>query len=76
MGGDNALVTWILAVVGSLFAAVLAVRAFGHWFKKEWGALISHIVGGAVVAVMIFTPTLAVTILKSVGAKIASVFTG
>ncbi|MFJ4700540.1 hypothetical protein ACIP5N_21825 [Streptomyces sp. NPDC088768] len=76
MGGDDALVSWILAIVGSLFVAVLAVRGFGHWMKKEWGALISHIVGGAVVAVMIFTPTQAVNILKFIGAKIATVFTG
>ncbi|WP_217225954.1 hypothetical protein [Streptomyces anulatus] len=68
--------SWILTVVGSLFAAVLAVRGFGHWMKKEWGALITHIVGGAVVAIMIFTPNQAVTILKFVGSKITTVFTG
>lgn len=73
---DNGLVSWILAVVGSLFTAVLAVRGFGHWMKKEWGQLITHIVGGAVVAIMIFTPNQAVTILKFVGAKITTVFTG
>ncbi len=73
---DNGLVSWILTVVGSLFAAVLAVRGFGHWMKKEWGALITHIVGGAVVAIMIFTPNQAVTILKFVGSKITTVFTG
>ena len=44
--------------------------------KKEWGALITHLAGGSVVAVMIFTPNQAVTILKFVGAKIATVFTG
>ncbi|MEO3976775.1 hypothetical protein [Streptomyces sp. CAU 1734] len=74
--GENELVSWILAIVGSLFVAVLAVRAFGHWMKKEWGALITHIVGGAVVAVMIFTPQQAVTILRFIGGKFASVFTG
>ncbi|GLF98286.1 hypothetical protein [Streptomyces yaizuensis] len=73
---NNALVSWILAIVGSLFVAVLAVRAFGHWAKKEHGALITHIVGGAVVAFFVFSSAQAVNILKSVGAKIASVFAG
>ncbi|MEV6421848.1 hypothetical protein [Streptomyces sp. NPDC051662] len=73
---NNALVSWILAIVGSLFVAVLAVRAFGHWAKKEWGALITHTVGGAVVAFFVFSSAQAVTILKTVGAKIATVFTG
>ncbi|WP_372412588.1 hypothetical protein [Streptomyces luteireticuli] len=75
MGGDS-LVQWVLAIVGSLFGAVLAVRAFGHWMKKEWGALITHCLGGAVVAVMIWTPNTAISILKTIGGKIAAVFTG
>ncbi|MFF9785674.1 hypothetical protein [Streptomyces nigrescens] len=74
--GDNGLVSWVLSIVGSLFGAVLAVRGFGHWMKKEWGALITHIVGGAAVAVMIFTPNQAVAILKFVGGKLATIFTG
>ncbi|WP_327359706.1 hypothetical protein [Streptomyces sp. NBC_01304] len=74
--GQNGLVTWILAVIGSLFVGVLAVRGFQHWAKKEWGALITHLAGGAVVAVMVFTPQQAVNILKFIGAKIATVFTG
>jgi hypothetical protein len=76
MGETNPLVQWILTIVGSLFVAVLAARAFGHWAKKEHGALITHIVGGAVVAFFIFSPNQAVTILKMVGTKLASVFTG
>ncbi|MEY9839509.1 TcpD family membrane protein [Streptacidiphilus sp. EB103A] len=72
----NSLVSWALTIVGSLFGLVLGVRAFGHWAKKEWGALITHFVGAAVVAFMIFSPDQAVTILKLIGAKLASVFTG
>ncbi|MFD7553565.1 hypothetical protein ACFV9E_03365 [Streptomyces sp. NPDC059835] len=73
--GQNPLVSWILTIVGSLFVAVLAVRAFGHWAKKEWGALITHTIGGAVVAFFVFNSDQAVTILKMIGGKIASVFT-
>ncbi|MER0477031.1 hypothetical protein ABR737_01430 [Streptomyces sp. Edi2] len=76
MGETNPLVSWILTTVGSLFIAVLAVRAFGHWAKKEHGALITHIVGGAVVAFFIFSSTKTVAILKMLGEKLASVFTG
>ena len=72
----NGLVSWALAIVGSLFGLVLGVRAFGHWAKKEWGALITHIAGAAVVAYMVFSPDQAVTVLKLIGSKIASVFTG
>ncbi|MFK0296342.1 hypothetical protein ACIQU6_38525 [Streptomyces sp. NPDC090442] len=76
MGGNNPLVSWILTVVTSLFVAVMAVRSFGHWARKEWGALITHVVAGAVVAVMVFTPDKAVNILKFIGGKIATVFNG
>ncbi|MFF8786912.1 hypothetical protein [Streptomyces sp. NPDC015125] len=76
MGETNPLVSWILTITGSLFIAVLAARAFGHWAKKEHGALITHIVGGAVVAFFIFNSSKAVTILKMVGEKLSSIFTG
>lgn len=76
MDGNNGLVSWALTIVGSLFGLVLAVRSFGHWAKREWGQLITHVAGAAVVAYMIFSPNDAVTLLKSIGAKIASVFTG
>ncbi|WP_331752853.1 hypothetical protein OG440_38635 (plasmid) [Streptomyces sp. NBC_00637] len=74
--GGNSFVDYALAIVASLFGLVLAFRGFMHWMKKEWGALVTHIAGAAVVAVMIFTPNQAVTILKFVGAKIATIFTG
>jgi hypothetical protein len=74
--GGNGLVSWALTIVGSLFGLVLGVRAFQHWAKKEWGALITHMAGAAVVAFMIFSPDQAVTILKLVGSKLASIFTG
>ncbi|MFJ4679161.1 hypothetical protein [Kitasatospora sp. NPDC088783] len=72
MGND--LVTWIKTLVGTLFGAVLAVRAFQHWAKKEWGAFITFVVGGAVAALMIFQTDQAIAILKFLGDKIASVF--
>lgn len=74
--GGNGLVSWALTIVGSLFGLVLGVRGFQHWMKKEWGALITHLAGGAVVAFMIFSPDQAVTILKLIGSKLASIFTG
>ncbi|MFI0742470.1 TcpD family membrane protein [Streptomyces sp. NPDC021100] len=66
----NDLKTAILTVVGNLFVAVLAVRAFGHWAKREWGAMVTHILGGAVVGFIIWEPQKAIEVLKFIGSKL------
>lgn len=68
----NELKTAILAVIGNLFVAVLAVRAFGHWAKKEWGQMITHILGAAVVALIIWETEKATGMLKFIGEKLTA----
>lgn len=74
--GGNGLVSWVMTILSSLFGLVLAARGFGHWAKKEWGALVTHLIGASVVAFTIYSPAQAVAILKTIGTQIASVFTG
>ncbi|MEU5430780.1 hypothetical protein AB0H73_34980 [Streptomyces olivoreticuli] len=68
----NELKTAILTVVGNLFVAVLAVRAFGHWAKNEWGAMVTHILGAAVVGFIIWDSQKAIEVLKFIGQKLTS----
>lgn len=66
----NELKTAILTVIGNLFVAVLAARAFGHWAKREWGAMVTHILGGAIVGFFIWDSQKAIEVLKFIGQKL------
>ncbi|MFH0246370.1 hypothetical protein ACGRHY_29015 [Streptomyces sp. HK10] len=72
--GGNELTSYIIAIVASLFGAVLAVRIFAHWGRSEWGKLVTCFLGAAVAAFCIFRTNQAIEILSSLGTKIASVF--
>ncbi|GGX46214.1 hypothetical protein [Streptomyces noursei] len=74
MNGNNALTTYVLSIVASIFGAVLAVRTFGHWGKSEWGKLVTCLIGGAIAAFCIFKTSQAIQILSYLGSKIATIF--
>src|SRR4051812_28017574 len=48
--------TWVLLVVGNLFAAWLGVRAFRHFVKDDWGGMITMAVGAVFVAGLVWFP--------------------
>ncbi|MEU4357274.1 hypothetical protein AB0N09_12185 [Streptomyces erythrochromogenes] len=62
---------WILAVVGNLFAAFLAVRALGHFLKKEWGEMLTLFVAAVFVAGIVWFPDGVKTLLGDVWKKVA-----
>lgn len=47
---------WILAILGNLFLAFLAIRIIAAWMKDEWGKGIGILVGGLLVAAIIYLP--------------------
>ncbi|MFD3422037.1 hypothetical protein [Streptomyces decoyicus] len=72
--GNSTLTTYIISIAASVFGAVLAVRALGHWGKGEWGKLVTFLIGAAVAGFCIYKTNQAVAILSLLGAKIASLF--
>ncbi|MFJ3673663.1 hypothetical protein ACIPSE_45200 [Streptomyces sp. NPDC090106] len=67
--GDE-LKDWILIVVGNLFSAFLAIRAFGHFVKKEWGEMVTMGVGAVFVAALVWFPDDAKDVLGAVWEKV------
>ncbi|MEU7107465.1 TcpD family membrane protein [Streptomyces sp. NPDC046215] len=63
--------TWVIAVAGNIFLIVLAVRAIGHYAKREWGELLAHFIAGVVVAGFVYSPDSAKNMLTAIWAKVA-----
>ncbi|MHA7957164.1 hypothetical protein ACX9I7_05325 [Streptomyces sp. L500] len=63
--------TWVIMVAGNIFLIVLAVRAVGHYAKREWGELLGHFVAGVVVAGFVFSSGTAKTMLIAIWNKVA-----
>ncbi|MFF0052587.1 hypothetical protein [Streptomyces sp. NPDC005498] len=61
---------WVLLVVGNLFAAWLAVRAFRHFVKDDWGGMITMAVGAVFVAGLVWFPDAAKTLLGGLWGKV------
>ncbi|MFD7978770.1 hypothetical protein [Streptomyces sp. NPDC059071] len=51
-----ALSSWVLLVVGNLFAAFLGLRAFRHFLKDDWGGMITMAVAAVFVAGFVWFP--------------------
>ncbi|MFK0296630.1 hypothetical protein ACIQU6_40020 [Streptomyces sp. NPDC090442] len=62
---------WILIVVGNLFVAFLALRALGHFLKKEWGEMVTLFVAAVAVAAVIWAPDTVKALLTGVWGKIS-----
>lgn len=62
---------WILVVVGNLFAAFLAVRALGHFLKKEWGEMVTLGVAAVFVGAIIWAPDAVQGFLTGVWGKVS-----
>ncbi|MFB7012294.1 MULTISPECIES: hypothetical protein [unclassified Streptomyces] len=62
---------WILIVVGNLFAAFLAIRALGHFLKKEWGEMVTLAVAAVFVGAIIWAPDSVKTLLTGVWDKVS-----
>ncbi|MEU8580536.1 hypothetical protein [Streptomyces abikoensis] len=63
--------SWVLLVAGNIFLIVLAVRAIGHYAKREWGELLGHFVAGVVVAGFVFASDTSKAMLIAVWNKVA-----
>ena len=63
--------TWIRIVVGNLFLAWLAVRAFGHFVKKDHGEMITMAVTAVFVAGFVWFPDSTKALLGAVWQKVS-----
>ncbi|MGW5851970.1 hypothetical protein ACWFQ8_29170 [Streptomyces sp. NPDC055254] len=62
---------WILIVVGNLFMAFLAIRALGHFIKKEWGEMVTLAVAAVFVGAIVWAPVVVKDFLTAVWEKVA-----
>lgn len=53
-----------LKIIGNIFLVVLVVRAFGAYFKKEWGDLATEVVFAVVLVGFIYFTDQSLGILK------------
>ncbi|MFI9005523.1 MULTISPECIES: hypothetical protein [Streptomyces] len=67
----ESLKTWVLLVVGNIFIAFLAIRAVGHFIKKEWGEMVSLLVAAVFVGGIIWAPTVVKDMLLGIWNKVA-----
>lgn len=58
--------TMVLSVLGVAFLIVLVVRIFNHWTKSDWGKMVGEVVIAVVVAIFVFFPDTALTVIKDV----------
>ena len=58
--------TVVLSVLGVAFLIVLVVRIFNHWTKSDWGKMVGEVVIATVVAIFVFFPDTALSIIKDV----------
>ncbi|MEU6467487.1 TcpD family membrane protein [Streptomyces sp. NPDC046976] len=62
---------WILLVVGNMFAAFLAIRALGHFVKREWGEMVTLFVAAVAVGAVIWAPDSVKALLTGVWDKVS-----
>ena len=62
---------WVFLIAGNAFLIILAVRAIGHYAKREWGELIGHILAGVVVAGFVFATDTTKNMLVEIWNKVA-----
>ncbi|MFD4535583.1 hypothetical protein ACFWNL_35925 [Kitasatospora sp. NPDC058397] len=62
---------WALLLVGNVFAAWLAIRAVGHFIKKEWGDLIQMVFAALAVGAFVWFPDGVKTVLGDLWTKIS-----
>ena len=55
----------VLVVLGNVCIVIHAVRAVGYYARREWGEMVMHLVGGVLVAAVIYFPSQVVELLKS-----------
>ncbi|MGW1072740.1 hypothetical protein [Streptomyces sp. NPDC002537] len=63
--------SWVIMIAGNIFLIVLAVRAIGHYAKREWGELLGHFLAGVVVAGFVFESDVTIQMLKDIWTKVA-----
>ncbi|ARZ69188.1 MULTISPECIES: hypothetical protein [Streptomyces] len=63
--------SWVFLIAGNIFLIILAVRAIGHYAKREWGELLGHFLAGVVVAGFVFAPDESKDMLIAVWKKVA-----
>ena len=56
----------VLGVLGVAFLIVLVVRIFNHWTKSDWGKMVGEVVVAVVVAIFVFFPDTALSIIKDI----------
>ncbi|MGA5134479.1 hypothetical protein ACPCTO_32270 [Streptomyces olivoreticuli] len=61
---------WVITVAGNVFLIILIVRGIGHYAKREWGGLITHVMAGVVVAGFVYASDVTKTVLVDVWTKV------
>lgn len=60
---------FVLAIIGNLLVAGLAVGVATQWAKSEWGKMIGFILGAAVVGVFVWNPNGGMDFLKAISSS-------
>jgi hypothetical protein len=56
---------WALVIAGNIFVIILAVRAIGYYARRNWSDMTAHVIGGVLVAGIIFFPDRVLTLLQN-----------
>lgn len=62
----SSLKDWVLVFAGNIFIVVLAIRAVGHYAKREWGELVTSLLAAVFIAGVIYANDQTMTILKNI----------
>ena len=65
-----ALARWVMLVVGNLFAVFLAIRAFRHFLKDDWGGMITMVIAAVFVGGFVWFTTQTKDLLGAVWSKV------
>ncbi|MGW0121723.1 hypothetical protein [Streptomyces sp. NPDC003327] len=66
----SALSSWVLLVAGNLLAALIGIRAFKHFVKEDWGAMITMVIAAIFVAGFVWFPSEMRTLLGDLWDKV------
>jgi hypothetical protein len=62
--------TWILAIAGNVFVALLVIRGLGAFLKRDYGEMATLFVAGVLLAGLIWFPDGAVALMKAIWQKV------
>ncbi|MEU5900348.1 hypothetical protein [Streptomyces venezuelae] len=71
---DNSLSSYVMNILMTVFGMALAAGAFMFWSRKQWGALVTWLLGGSIVGYTIYDNAAAIELISAIGTKIAGLF--